>query len=942
MGNPGVIDCRTWHLASNCSAWFLAFMGATWHTSIAQVSRPTHVYESASNSEQLTVTCTSSAIVELYIDDVPLLDCEWCFIETGVPRNFPMAEFTPGQHTLTIRHVYGYSPTYCFEITLPSNGRFVSTGSQSTTFCLDFGEAAQFEIELEPRLIRWRLPVSGQFDDSTNWSPATVPGLQDAVVFDQPGTYTVTMNGSHSVRALELKHGEVEIVNGDLSVSESAEISGSLVVAGGTLHAAQQLTIPASGTLRLAAGDSRVEAPGAFEVLGLLTGCGTVDGFVQLRGRVRASLLDASNFTLRFEGPLVCAPDDPNVSMEVEVGPDGFSIIESAYQMNLHGKLVIDSLPGFVPVIGSRFNIVSGEASPQATPLTGRFDEVQGTYFDADAWFAVNHEFARPRASFLQDPSPQERQRSVELLTCETPRKWNRNLWQPWSLSGSQSPRGLMFLTHGTQSSIPEFWNPGQGGFGEMAASASAFAANAGLSGAWDVVTLDWSPFSTGGFLRPAFDPFESAYVGSELAWSLSRWLEEANINISRAHLLSHSSGTWLINSLSRELIRRGQVSINSCSLTAFDAFGLPGTCVGVPGLPCLNLGPFGDAVTLGTAEQYVDMKDVPAGLPTTNMVLPQVYNVGVTDLFDLPSGGPVIRHAWPYIWYTKTIPSSIAELAALRCDTSPNGNWGFVRSPMCQDLNGFVLDDSCDDPIARLSLLGSLIELPNGLAVDRPEHWWQFILDPSSATVSNTGTVTFSGGGVWLTTGSPASNAGMIAFADGGVGLTTGSPVWARSVIDIPGMSDFIRLTINFSDEPGLDGPGTLVLRLDGEQIVAFSRDSVPGLSFTTDWLRLPRRFSAGNATLEMRLDPDDVGQRSSVRINEIEFGAVPCRGDLNADGLVDDADFQVFIVAYNILDCADPAMTFGCPSDLTADALVEDSDFQVFIVAYNELICP
>jgi len=65
-------------------------------------------------------------------------------------------------------------------------------------------------------------------------------------------------------------------------------------------------------------------------------------------------------------------------------------------------------------------------------------------------------------------------------------------------------------------------------------------------------------------------------------------------------------------------------------------------------------------------------------------------------------------------------------------------------------------------------------------------------------------------------------------------------------------------------------------------------------------------------------------------------------CPGDLNNDGFVDDSDFTIFVVAYNILDCADPAMTPGCPADLNSDGGVDDADFVLFVPAYNELICP
>ena len=66
------------------------------------------------------------------------------------------------------------------------------------------------------------------------------------------------------------------------------------------------------------------------------------------------------------------------------------------------------------------------------------------------------------------------------------------------------------------------------------------------------------------------------------------------------------------------------------------------------------------------------------------------------------------------------------------------------------------------------------------------------------------------------------------------------------------------------------------------------------------------------------------------------------PCPADLNQDGQVDDADFSVFAVAYDILDCADPAMSAGCKSDLNKDGVVDDMDFQLFVVAYDVLICP
>lgn len=65
-------------------------------------------------------------------------------------------------------------------------------------------------------------------------------------------------------------------------------------------------------------------------------------------------------------------------------------------------------------------------------------------------------------------------------------------------------------------------------------------------------------------------------------------------------------------------------------------------------------------------------------------------------------------------------------------------------------------------------------------------------------------------------------------------------------------------------------------------------------------------------------------------------------CPADLNTDGFVDDADFSIFVVAYDILDCEDPAMPAGCSADLNGDLIVEDADFSVFVVAYDAVVCP
>lgn len=61
-------------------------------------------------------------------------------------------------------------------------------------------------------------------------------------------------------------------------------------------------------------------------------------------------------------------------------------------------------------------------------------------------------------------------------------------------------------------------------------------------------------------------------------------------------------------------------------------------------------------------------------------------------------------------------------------------------------------------------------------------------------------------------------------------------------------------------------------------------------------------------------------------------------CPGDLNHDNLVDDADFVLFVEAYNLLEVP-PA---NAEADLNGDGVVDDADFVIFVTSYNELMCP
>ncbi|MFN9971304.1 MAG: hypothetical protein ACK58T_15560, partial [Phycisphaerae bacterium] len=82
----------------------------------------------------------------------------------------------------------------------------------------------------------------------------------------------------------------------------------------------------------------------------------------------------------------------------------------------------------------------------------------------------------------------------------------------------------------------------------------------------------------------------------------------------------------------------------------------------------------------------------------------------------------------------------------------------------------------------------------------------------------------------------------------------------------------------------------------------------------------------------------PETISDAATVSVSS----APSCPADLNGDRQVDDDDFQIFVLAYNIRDCADPSMPSGCPADLNSDAFVDDADVSRFAEAYDVLLCP
>jgi hypothetical protein len=79
-----------------------------------------------------------------------------------------------------------------------------------------------------------------------------------------------------------------------------------------------------------------------------------------------------------------------------------------------------------------------------------------------------------------------------------------------------------------------------------------------------------------------------------------------------------------------------------------------------------------------------------------------------------------------------------------------------------------------------------------------------------------------------------------------------------------------------------------------------------------------------------------DGVAGMSGLPASLLKITVLPgsCPADLNADAMVDDADFVLFAGAYSEL------VTMA--ADFNGDGQTDDADFVLFAEAYNALMCP
>lgn len=154
----------------------------------------------------------------------------------------------------------------------------------------------------------------------------------------------------------------------------------------------------------------------------------------------------------------------------------------------------------------------------------------------------------------------------------------------------------------------------------------------------------------------------------------------------------------------------------------------------------------------------------------------------------------------------------------------------------------------------------------------------------------------------------------------------------WAYQTVKPVGIAGIDR--VGNAMRIAINAVATQQYRYGGPELLYLSSGTAPDWTFgTTGSLGYTLELSSVNESF--------IPPASSIVPSGIEglAGVVAlitnlCTSDFNRDNLVDDADFQLFIAAYDIL--------LSNEGDLTGDGMTDDSDFQLFSAAYDILTCP
>ena len=125
----------------------------------------------------------------------------------------------------------------------------------------------------------WAAAASGSWDVGANWSGGTVPAGGDDVCIDVAGTYTVTLNGGHSVHSVTVGHATTGTQT--LSIEGTGVINTTFSIGAAsatTTHGVITLTSTGGGYSQLQLAGNTLTNAGTLQVLPGAGGSRFLDG----------------------------------------------------------------------------------------------------------------------------------------------------------------------------------------------------------------------------------------------------------------------------------------------------------------------------------------------------------------------------------------------------------------------------------------------------------------------------------------------------------------------------------------------------------------------------------------------------------------------------------------------------------------------------------------
>jgi len=709
------------------------------------------------------------------------------------------------------------------------SGKFKHTGGEHGFITLDIDHGAEYALG-GGRITAERVTVGGEFlqTNGENRSPyltvnqgahyTLTGGEITATQVSVGGRFLHTDGENRCTRLLVQESGTYEISGGRVGVSGAdLTLPGTLKVssAGAVTIGAGQAADP--GVVRVEGAGSRLTLDGglleAKEVsvsAGLLRGHGVIDADVTNNGRVvvegdytslgggtEAQMVVGGDFSQTAAGRLELSLTDDNRTTD----PSGFRRVPLVIsgRASFDGTLKVDSTAVTTDPLkaGDRFHLIGFD------DVTSRFRTFQGTAVHGpgglprdDLFFGLNYVEGLVSGG-----------RALELITLETPRRLaNPDL----HLSAKTNDR-LVLVTHGTMSDANSWVR-------QMTSLIHQ------RSTEWDAVALDWEPFAD------TIYPVNTAEVGIDIGESVYHWLREKGIHYGGGvHLLSHSSGSWLVDALADKLA----ATAIPVHLTLFDAF--------TPGLGLIDKPGGGEPVLGDTATWAEHIVERSWWVPGTRDILPFLLNIDVSEIspYDDESYNAIDLHAWPYQWYHATVFNPDAS--------NPGYELGFANSLEWRKELGLRQHAGDFARNNHLVVKEDGVYRNNGPLRDDT----RVVLSSQNNVVSPTGTVTFN--------------------QDGSVDLATGSPVVLTTFLDLAEPSNYFSFDFQFLG----DADGMLSGYFDGDLL--FSLDSQylldKSLMLSSGDIWLDSLAEVGTHTLIFRLDPT-ADARSVVRISDVRFG--------------------------------------------------------------------